>query len=299
MTADETCDLGVLQRWVGRTQTRQDLITARTAAAMAATLDQEGEGLGDGSPLPNLWHWLFFHDVARHSALGVGGHPARGGFLPPVALPRRMWAGGRLTFSQPLRIGHIAERHSEVVSVNGKQGKSGALIFVTVRHTLSQNRATCLVEEHDIVYRDAQQSNPAKNGSASSRGKPAPTEPLWSRSIHANAVMLFRYSALTFNGHRIHYDQPYATEEEGYPGLIVHGPLMATLLCGLAEDERSGEPKSSSSMTSFRFRGLSPVFDTAPFSVNGRPSETSASEFELWIADPAGICCMEATATFA
>lgn len=279
-------DIDALKRWVGRQEHAVAHIAAEGVAALSATLDRADPAPDDGDALPPLWHWMYFNVIARHSELGLDGHAQRGGFLPPVDLPRRMWAGGRITFHAPIRIGVEAERTSEIGSVTGKEGKSGALVFVTVRHEIEQNDIPCLTEEHDIVYRAAPQP-----GARLPAGRAAPPDARWSRKVHANSVMLFRYSALTFNGHRIHYDHPYATQIEGYPGLIVHGPLMATLLVDLVRRERPNER-----IRAFEFRALAPVFDTHPFTVNGNPQDGGAA---LWIADHTGQMCMEATAHFA
>jgi 3-methylfumaryl-CoA hydratase len=166
--------------------------------------------------------------MARHSEIGPDGHPKRGGFLPPVPLPRRMWAGSRLTFVQPVRVGDALTRESRILDVSGKEGRTGHLVFVTVRHDYSLASGLAITEEHDIVYRD----NP-QPGQPAPKPTPAPTDSQFSREIVPDPVLLFRYSALTFNGHRIHYDRSYVTEVEGYPGLIVHGPLIATLLLDL------------------------------------------------------------------
>ena len=178
-----------------------------------------------------LRHWLYFLPLYRRSEVGPDGHALRGGFLPPVPLPRRMWAGGRLEFRRPVRVGDAIERTSTIVKVDAKEGRTGALVFVLVRHEIGAAGEVAIVEEHDIVYREAPRAGeppPAK--------KAAPANPDWRRDVVPDDVLLFRYSALTFNGHRIHYDRRYVTEVEGYPGLIVHGPLIATLLADLARD---------------------------------------------------------------
>jgi 3-methylfumaryl-CoA hydratase len=220
--------------------------------------------------------------------LGQDGHAQRGGFLPPVTLPRRLWAGGRLTFLAPVIIGQQATRTSKIKSVELKQGKSGPLVFVTVAHEVSVQGSVVLREEHDIVYREA----PGVNDPAPA-AKAAPDDAQWSKQIVPDAVQLFRYSALTFNGHRIHYDRRYATEVEGYPGLIVHGPLIATLLTELVRHELPDRELST-----FSFRALSPVFDTAPFSVHGSlvPDGHSVS---LWATNAQGHLAVQAQASLA
>src|SRR5664279_4565095 len=220
-----------LRAWIGRSEERADTVTAAPLAALAATLDRDDPVPGPGTAVPPLGHLLYFLPVARQSELGPDGHPRRGGFLPPVALPRRMWAGGRLRFEQPLRVGDEATRRSTIADVASKSARSGPLVFVTVRHAISNGAGLAIEEEHDIVYRDL----PAPG--AVSQPPTAPSDDSFSRRIVPDDVLLFRYSALTFNGHRIHYDRRYATEVEGYPGLVVHGPLIATLLMDLLRRE--------------------------------------------------------------
>jgi 3-methylfumaryl-CoA hydratase len=281
-------DLKHLQQWVGRTEEKSDQITAIPYAALSATLDRDPSAPAPGTPLPPLWHWLYFLPLAKQSEIGEDGHPARGGFLPPVPLPRRMWAGGRLTFNRQLKVGEAIQRVSTVASVEGKEGRSGSLVFVLVKHEISNQDGVAILEEHDIVYRDmpapgAKQPEPVK----------APAESAWERLITPDDVLLFRYSALTFNGHRIHYDRRYVTEVEGYPGLIVHGPLIATLLLDLVRRELP-----DAFVSSFSFRAVKPLFDIATFSVCGTPSDDGKS-VKLWARDADGNLNMEASATLA
>ncbi len=278
-----TLDLDHLRQWTGRSETRLDQIHAGIVNAMAATLDRD-EHYAAGDALPPLWHWLFFWAVSPASGIGPDGHPRRGGFLPPVELPRRMWAGGRLRFAAPLPVGAAATRTSRILDVNAKTGSSGRLAFVTVEHEISANGQLAVREEHDIVYRD----NP-QPGAAPAAPKAAPTDAHWSRIITPDPVLLFRYSALTFNGHRIHYDRSYVTEVEGYPGLIVHGPLIATLLMDLVRRELPGRI-----VREFSFRAVSPVFDIDTFSVNGKL--TDDGHVQLWAANARGELCMQAEA---
>ncbi|MFQ5773386.1 MAG: MaoC family dehydratase N-terminal domain-containing protein [Kiloniellaceae bacterium] len=274
--------------WIGREERAADTIDAGRAQAMQAALDDRGAPLGPGDPLPPLWHWLYFWSVAPASALGPDGHPARGAFLPPIELPRRMWAGSRVTFHRPLPIGAEATRRSTIAEVKLKEGRNGRLAFVTVRHEIALPDGPCLVDEHDIVYREAPRPDEAPRP-----GEPAPAQAPWRRELRADPVLLFRYSALTFNGHRIHYDRAYATETEGYPGLVVHGPLLATLM---AEQVRTERP--SAAVTYFEFRALRPIFDTAPFTVAGRPA-ADGRRAELWVADPQGLLAMTGRAELA
>ncbi len=274
-------DIANLQQWVGTTETRTDVVTAAPVAALAATLDIEQPG----DALPSLWHWLYFLPVHRQSELGPDGHAKRGGFLPPVDLPRRMWAGGRVEFHRPLRIGENITRVSRIADVKLKEGRSGALVFVLVRHEISTAEGLALTEEHDIVYREHPRA-----GDPAPSPQPAPSDAAWERVVHPDDVLLFRYSALTFNGHRIHYDRRYATEVEGYPGLVVHGPLIATLLIDLI---RANLPNAR--VTRFGFRAVSPVFDTADFVVAGRRKDEHT--IDLWAKNAAGALAMTASAT--
>ncbi len=282
-----TLDIDHLRQWIGRTETLHDVVTPTPVAALSATLDRDDPPPRTGDALPPLWHWLYFLPLHRQSEIGPDGHAKRGGFLPPVPLPRRMWAGGRLTFERPLRVGETIERRSTIVEVSHKAGRSGDLVFVLVRHEVFDSEGRALTEEHDIVYRD-----PPRADEAPAAPKPAPADAAWQRRIVPDEVLLFRYSALTFNGHRIHYDRRYVTETEGYPGLIVHGPLIATLLADLLRRNVAAP------MTAFRFRAVRPVFDLAPFDVCGRAGNIE-TEAVAWARDPDGAVAMEASAHFA
>ena len=275
-----------LRTWVGRREEVDDLIAPSKVAALAATLDRDDAPPLAGDALPPPWHWTLCVPAARQSAIGPDGHPARGGFLPPVPLPRRMWAGGRLSFPQPLRVGETVQRRSQVMSVEHKSGRSGELVFVLVRHEFHGANGLAITEEHDIVYRDLPSAvSPAPTFTA------APAACTWQRTIVPDDVLLFRYSALTFNGHRIHYDRRYVTEVEGYPGLIVHGPLIATLLLDLL---RRNLPQAT--IAAFEFKAVKPLFDIAPFSVHGQP-EADGKTVRLWARDAEGWLAMQATAT--
>jgi 3-methylfumaryl-CoA hydratase len=284
MLAD-ALDPALLQQWVDNTESSHAPIASGTANALAATLDRAGF-FAPGAALPPLWHWIYFWTAAPQAALGPDGHPERGGFLPPVPLPRRMWAGGRLLFHAPLPVDAPATRRSVVKQVDLKKGASGTLAFVTVGHQISVDGLLCVSEEHDIVYRAAPVA-----GAAPPAPKTAPRDASWSRTITPDPVLLFRYSALTFNGHRIHYDRPYVTAVEGYPGLVVHGPMIATLLADLVQRHL---PQAT--MRSFDFRAVGPLFDTEPFTVNGR-LDADGVHVHLWAADARGALAMQATAT--
>lgn len=274
-----------LRDWIGRTETQEDVAAAWPVAALSATLDAGEPRPAPSSAIPPGWHWLYFLDTTPDSRLGPDGLPERGGFLPPVTLPRRMWAGGRLEFRRAIRIGDAMTRLSEVVSVEPKQGKSGSLVFVTVRHTVSAGGEIAIVEEHDIVYRAA-----ATRGERLPPGRPAPQSATWRREFIAGPVMLFRFSALIFNANRIHYDIEYC-REHGYPGLVVHGPLQTLLLLDLC---RRNDARS---VKRLEYRALHPVFHTECFTVSGQP-EASGTKAELWTANAAGDYAMIATAYF-
>jgi len=278
--------LGHLRDWIGREESRVDRVSAWPAIGLCATLDRRDPEPQPGDALPPGWHWLYFLEAAPASELGPDGHPKRGGFLPPVELPRRMWAGGRIEIRRPLRIGDEIRRDSRILSIEPKQGRSGSLVFVTVRHSVSTGGEPAVIEDHDIVYREA-----AKPGDPLPSVKPAPREALWRREIVADPVMLFRYSALTFIGQRIHYDLDYCRNVEGYPGLVVHGPLQVILLLDLA---RRHEPRP---VKRLEYRAHLPLFHFERFTVNGNPTH-DGSQAELWTSNPAGNYAMTGTAYF-
>ncbi|MGY8526720.1 FAS1-like dehydratase domain-containing protein [Paracidovorax citrulli] len=278
-------DIAMLQQWVGRTEQAQDDITAYPVKALAATLDEEAPAAGKGDPLAPLRHWLYFLPLHRRSDLGPDGHASRGGFLPPVPLPRRMWAGGRLWFHQPLRIGETATRDSRILDVQAKTGRTGSLAFVTVVHRFSGAAGLAVTEEHDIVYRES-----AVPGAAMPAPVPAPADEEWVQEIATDPVLLFRFSALTFNGHRIHYDRQYVTEAEHYPDLILHGPLQAMLLVDLV---RANLPQAV--ISHFSFRGVRPTFVPQRIFVCGKRNEDGKTA-SLWIRHEDGALAMTATA---
>ncbi len=281
-----------LKQWIGRTESRADIVTATPFAALSAALDHPAELPAPGQVVHPAWHWLYFLPLARQSEIGVDGHPKRGGFLPPVELPRRMWAGSKLQFAQPLRVGDPIERVSTIEDVSEKSGRSGSLVFVKVRHEVRRTGApdAAILEFQDIVYRE-----PAKPGDPVPAPTAAPVSSTWSRTITPDPVLLFRYSALTFNSHRIHYDRPYATGEEGYSGLVVHGPLIATLLLDLV---RRSLPDAQ--VLRFDFRAVRPLIDTHAFQVCGEPAAEAGADgsrtIKLWARDHEGWMTMDATA---
>ena len=273
-----------LQKWIGKTEERTDVLTSFPATALAATLNHKELDYSENKNLPPLWHWLYFLPIFRLSEAGYDGHAALGDFLPPVPLPRRMWAGSRIKFLSPLKLGNKYKKTSTIKSVSAKSGRSGNLVFVTVTHEVSSEGSICINEEHDIVYREK-----ATSSSASAKLVEAPKEFDFSNDINPDPVLLFRYSALTFNGHRIHYDHPFCTETEGYDGLVVHGPLLATLLLdGLASH------KPNCIVQNFEFRAMAPVFDHMKFKVRGKQIDTS--EYSLWIEREDGSLAMSAKA---
>ncbi len=277
-------DVEKFYQWVGKTKSATGLISLNTCRGMEALLDRPPL-LQSGDPLPPLWHWLYFHEIAQQSALGRDGHPKKGGFLPPVPLPRRMWAGGRFEFGVPILIGGECERLSTIKSVEMKSGRSGELCFVGVEHQLIVDGTCAFREEHDIVYREDPKPGDAPILPLSAKGNPD-----FSQIITPSAVMLFRYSALTFNGHRIHYDRDYCLDVEAYPGLVFHGPLTAVLLLQMGL-EQAGER----ALKAFDFRAISPLFDVAPFELRGWHN---GSEIELQAVNPQGGLAMRAVATF-
>ncbi len=281
-------EISHLRKWIGKTETATDLVTPAPIAALSATLDIEAPGPLAGDVVPPLWHWLYFLETHRQSTLGSDGHAKLGGFLPPVPLPRRMWAGGRFEFMRPLRVGETFTRTSRIVDVQEKKGRTGALVFVLVRHEIGNPEGIALVEEQDLVYRDR-----SKPGDSASPPQPAPAGAVWERIVQPDDILLFRYSALTFNGHRIHYDRRYATETEGYPGLVVHGPLIATLLLDLL---RRHIPDAD--VARFEFRAVRPLFDISTFKLFGRP-ENDEKTISLWATDAGAGLAMTAIARIA
>ena len=283
-----------LMAWTGRSETVHDTLGPTPAQALAATLDHPAWVPVVGDELPPLWHWLYCLPLHRQSDIGADGHARRGGFLPPVPLPRRMWAGSQLEFRRPLCMGDSVARTSTIASVTEKAGRSGPLVFVKVQHEMRCNGAAepALVEFHDIVYRPAKRiTDPEPPPVAAPIAAPtaAPSSATWQRQVVPDDVLLFRYSALTFNGHRIHYDRRYVTQVEGYPGLVVHGPLIATLLMDLLRQNAPG-----ATVTQFTFKALRPTFDLHPFWLLGRRDGRTV---RLWAQDHEGWLTMDAVAT--
>ncbi|MBB1603774.1 MaoC family dehydratase N-terminal domain-containing protein [Variovorax sp. UMC13] len=285
-------DMHRLTEWIGRSETHTDVVTAAPVAALSATLDRDDPLPVDGDELPPPWHWLYFLPQTRRRDIGTDGHARRGGFLPPVPLPRRMWAGSQLQFHQPLRIGETVTRVSRIAEVKVRTGRTGTLVFVKVQHELSGAGGLAVTDVHDIVYREA----PVPETPAPVPAQASP-DPVWVREVVPDEVLLFRYSALTFNGHRIHYDQLYVTQVEGYAGLVVHGPLIATLLLDHLRD-RLAAHRPDAVIRSFEFRALSPIVHTERFAACAEP-QSDGLGVRLWARKASGVLCMEATATLA
>lgn len=274
-----------LTDWIGSREVREEILSEFPAGAAAAMLDLDGAQMTHGNPLPPLWHWFYFLPMAVRSQIDIDGHPKRGGFFPPVELPRRMFAGARTRFIRPLIIGTEAVREGEILNVAEKSGKAGRLVFVTVRYRIRQGGEVRIEEEQDIVYKEPGPSIPAPVPLESLPDLPAGT---WVKDVTPDTVLLFRFSALTFNAHRIHYDRPYALQEEGYPGLVVHGPLTAVMLAWLTL-ENSGKR-----IARFTFQGRAPLFDLHPFRLVGQPEGDAAVALEA--RGPDGKIAMQATA---
>ena len=276
-------DIDYLRNWVGRERVREQLLATFPAQALSATLDRAQAPLS-GDALPPTWQWLYFNDQVRHSELGADGHGKTGAFLPPVPLPRRMWASGEFSYHHPLLLGVTAVQHSRVTSVELKQGSTGTLVFVSLEHQLRQGLQLCLVEQQHLVYREM-----PDGPSPLPPGEPAPFAAEHQQAWRPDPVALFRYSALTFNGHRIHYDRDYAIEREHYPALVVHGPLLATLLA-----ERAALLYPEARISRFKFRALRPVFDSDALQLC---SKRDGERLALWTLNQHGFVTMTASAT--
>ena len=284
-----------LEARLGKERVEEEVLSLGQAQGLAAMLDRDAASLKNGGILPAGWHWIYFKSTAGRSALGPDGHEEREGFLPSP-LPRRMWAGGSLRFPGTLRIGEAARRVSTIQSIEHKEGRSGPLVFVTVHHQISNQDGPAVEEEQNLVY--LPETPPASEAGADA-GPPAAVsgEPEWSEAYTADEITLFRFSALTFNAHRIHYDHRYATDVEGYPGLVVHGPLLALLLLD-AGIRHAGDGSADVVPRLFRYRALRPLFcneafqlagrrvDDAERAVNGQPRQPGGGVMKLWAAHP-------------
>ncbi len=281
-----TQDLEKLKEWIGRTESDIDYVTVPAVHRLAATLDRADAMPKMGAPLPEGWHQILFPRVVRQSQIGADGHPERGDFLPPVPLPRRMFAGKRTTFHESLRVGDEVRRESVIKEVTTKQGRTGQMVFVTVKTELSTARGLAITEEQDLVYREA-----APGGTPPQPAQPAPGKAVWSRVVTPDPVRLFRYSALTFNGHRIHYDLPYVTQVEGYPGLVMNGGLTTLLVFELARTHASTPIRYIAS------RNVRALFANQPITIAGEPSADNKTA-KLWAQNPDGALALSAEAEF-
>ncbi|MEL7429647.1 MAG: MaoC family dehydratase N-terminal domain-containing protein [Pseudomonadota bacterium] len=267
--------------WIGREQTRVDVINARQAELLAVTLGVEKPV--EDQPLPECWHWAWFNDALPVKELGRDGHPKRGGFIPPVALPRRMWAGGSLEFVSPVIIGREIRKVSRIEAIKEREGSTGKLCIVTLAHRLYDGEILCVDERQNLVFRED-----PKPGAGPAAPIEPPQHPTHTHVINPDPVMMFRYSALTFNGHRIHYDVDYARKVEGYPDLVFHAPLTATSLCSLA-----GEILGQDKPRTFTYRATAPLFCNAPVKLAGKKSGKQA---RVWAETPSGSQAMLAEA---
>ncbi|MCP3690408.1 MAG: acyl-CoA dehydrogenase [Gammaproteobacteria bacterium] len=281
----KSLDVDHLRKWIGKTETVEETISAEPLQRMRAMLDRPPGEVNTGEPVPALWHWVYFLEPIRASELGRDGHAALGGFMPPVPLPRRLWAGGQFSFGKALKVGDHARKQSTVRDVSVKQGRSGRLCFVEVEHRVFVEDELRFSEIHNIVYRDAKTS-----GEELVLAPEAPQDAQWTREVMPDPTLLFRYSALTFNAHRIHYDLDFCSNQEGYPGLVFHGPLTATLLLELAIEENPGRRISS-----YEYRAISPLYDNAQFTLNGRLQDGSA---RMWASNANGQLAMHSMVDF-
>ncbi len=274
--------------WLGKEESRTETIGAHPLRGLAALLNRPEAPAAVDAPLPALWHWCCFLEQVPQSELAADGHPRRGGFLPPIELPRRMWAGGRLRFRHPLRVGESASRRSRIERIEFKRGRGGQLAFIEIGHEYHNPAGLAFSEKQDLVYLEARRAD-----SAAPAPRPAPTGADFERGVLADAAMLFRYSALTFNAHRIHYDRDYAREVESYPGLVVHGPLLATLLLDELLRRHPGQAPLE-----YSFRIARPIFENEPFRLCGLHPD-GEGQSQLWVADQSGALCVSAEAKFA
>jgi len=273
-----------LGQWVGRREQRSDIAAAGPLEGLAATLDHEQTAYASGQDVPPLWHWSYFLPRPRQSALGSDGHPLKGGFLPPIELPRRMWAGSELEFHRPLKVGSAIHRVSSITDVTSKDGRTGPLVFVTLMHEISDELGRAVSERQNLVYRNAPEP-----GALAVAPIAAPVDSSWRQLVQPSPELLFRYSALTFNTHRIHYDRPYAVDIEGYGGLVVHGPLVATLLLDVLHKHLPGVRVSK-----FNFKAVRPLIDTESFVVSGKVD--GEGQIQIWASDMRGALATIASA---
>jgi 3-methylfumaryl-CoA hydratase len=270
-----------LRAWIGRTAEAESVVTPANADVLTATLDRDEAPFKAGDAIPPGWHWYYFPERVKLADTAADGHARKGAFMPPVPLPRRMWASDKQTYHRPLHIGEKIRRVSTVTDVSPKTGKSGALCFVTVRHEVFGEHGLATTEELTTVYR-----GPTDPKAPPPAPQPPPGEAVWRRPVDPTPVMLFRYSAITMNSHRIHYDRDYTTKVEGYPGLLVHGPLIATLLLDLF---RRALPEAT--LKTFACRAVAPLYDSQGFEVQGEPGADGRSA-KVWAVTSKGALAM-------
>lgn len=283
-------DIDALRKSIGTKIVEEDVATRAPLRGLAVTFDREERIPGAGEPIQPGWHLVYFAPLSPKAILGDDGLPTSGGVLPPMPFPRRMYAGTELTFHDPIRVGDALTRETECTDISLRLGGTGTLIFATQTRRIFTPRGLALVEQSHTVFREEVKSG--EKSTAPKRNKP-PADTPWRRTITTDPVSLFRYSALTFNPHRIHYDRDYAKRVEGYPGLVVHGPYSQQCLIDLARDHA---PQKT--LKTFTQRARAPLFDTAPFSVVGRTVGDEKGA-ELWALTPEGTTAMEVTVRYA
>jgi 3-methylfumaryl-CoA hydratase len=283
-----TLNLDELKTYIGRKQVTTDVVTAAPANLLRLTFARPDPELKSGDALPPGWHVFYFLPRLGPDQLRADGTPAESGVIPDMPLPRRMFAGETFRFHRPLRIGENLRRETELMDIALKSGGTGTLVFTTVLSRIFGPDGLAVEEERRIVYREEVK---AGEGNQAPRREPAPEDVPWRRTVTPDPILLFRFSALTFNSHRIHYDRRWAMEVEGYPGLVVHGPLTQTLLIDFARDHAGGRR-----FVSWTSQARAPLFEPAPFELRGRPTATGC---ELWAVTPEGTVAMSAVAELA
>jgi 3-methylfumaryl-CoA hydratase len=283
-------DLDDLKKHVGRTQTATDVLHPGPANLLRLALGRPERELKEGDPLAPAWLALYFLPRYGPDELRPDGSPRDAGVVPPMPMPRRMFAGERVRFHRPLRLGEAVRRETTLADIALKTGSTGTLVFATVVNRVFGADGLAVEDERRTVFREEVK---AGERNQAPRRDPAPADAPWRRRVTPDPILLFRYSALTFNSHRIHYDRRWATETEGYPGLVVHGPLTTTLLIDFARDSSPGR-----AMRAYTTQARAPLFDVAPFELRGRPTGDGRGA-ELWAVTPEGTIAMSAEVEFA
>jgi len=281
-----TLDLADLKRNVGRTETATDVVTAAQANLMRLAFGRREPEFKDGDALPPGWHVIYFTPRFAPSELRPDGTPAHSALMPDMPLPRRMFAGQGFRFHRPVRIGQTLRQETELTDIALKSGSTGTMVFTTVVSRIYGPDGLAIEDERRIVYREEVK---AGERNQAPKREPAPADAPWRRAVTVDPILLFRFSALTFNSHKIHYDREWATKTEGYPGLVVHGPLTQTLLIDFARDHAGGR-----AFTSFTTQARAPLFEGAPFELRGKPGDKGC---ELWAVTPEGTVAMSASVT--